>query len=39
VATPCAICKANLPEVMHHHKVPAEVGGVHDLLSKALILK
>ena len=39
LATICAICKANLPEVMKHHKVPCEVGGVHDLLGRALILK
>jgi Fe-S oxidoreductase len=39
LATICAICKANLPEVMKHHRVPCEVGGVHDLLSRALILK
>jgi len=38
LATPCAICKANLPLVMNHHKVPAEVGGIHDLLLKAIIL-
>ena len=38
LATPCAICKANLPLVMEHWKVPAEVGGVHDLFMKALIL-
>jgi Fe-S oxidoreductase len=39
LATICAICKANLPEVMKHHKVPCEVGGVHDLLARALVLK
>jgi Fe-S oxidoreductase len=38
LCTPCAICKAQLPEVMKHWKVPAKVGGVHDLLSKALVL-
>lgn len=43
LATPCAICKAQLPEVMKHHKVQVKgeivrVGGVHDLLSRALIL-
>ncbi|MCP4724054.1 MAG: (Fe-S)-binding protein [bacterium] len=38
LATPCAICKANLPEVMKYHNVPAEVGGIHDLLLKAIIL-
>ena len=30
--------RPNLPEVMKYHKVPAVVGGIHDLLSKALIL-
>jgi Fe-S oxidoreductase len=38
LATPCAICKAGLPEVMKHWKVDCTVGGVHDLVSKALIL-
>lgn len=39
LATPCAICKAQLPDVMKYHKVDAEVGGVIDLLGRALILK
>jgi Fe-S oxidoreductase len=39
LATICAICKANLPEVMKYHKVNCEVGGVHDLLARALVLK
>ena len=39
LATICAICKANLPEVMKHHRVESQVGGVHDLLGRALILK
>ena len=38
LATTCAICKAQLPEVMKHWKVPAKVGGIHDLFSKALVL-
>ncbi|MGC8837498.1 MAG: (Fe-S)-binding protein [Anaerolineae bacterium] len=43
VATPCAICKAQLPEVMKHWRVEVNgevvrVGGVHDLLGRALIL-
>jgi len=43
LATPCAICKAQLPEVMKHHQVKVKdevvrVGGVHDLLGKALVL-
>jgi Fe-S oxidoreductase len=38
VATPCAICKAQLPEVMKYWNVPAEVGGVVQLLGNALKL-
>jgi Fe-S oxidoreductase len=38
VATPCAICKAQLPEVMHYWGVPAEIGGVVQLLGNALRL-
>ena len=38
LATPCAICKAQLPEVMHYWDVPAKVGGVIDLLANALKL-
>jgi len=36
LATPCAICKAQLPEVMHYWDVPVKVGGVIDLLANAL---
>ena len=38
LATICAICKAQLPESMRYWDVPVQVGGVIDLLSKALIL-
>jgi Fe-S oxidoreductase len=38
LATICAICKAQLPEVMKYWKVPVQVGGVIDLLAKALKL-
>ena len=37
LATPCAICKAQLPEVMKYWDVPVQVGGVIDLLSNALL--
>ena len=37
LATICAICKAQLPESMHYWDVPVKVGGVIDLLSRALI--
>ena len=38
LATPCAICKAQLPLVMKYWKVPARVTGVIDLLSRAIVL-
>jgi len=38
LATPCAICKAQLPEVMKYWDVPVKVGGVIDLLANALKL-
>jgi len=38
LATICAICKAQLPEVMKYWDVPAEVGGVIQLLGNALKL-
>jgi Fe-S oxidoreductase len=38
VATICAICKAQLPELMHYWDVPVEVGGVVQLLGNALKL-
>ena len=38
LATICAICKANLPEVMKHHQVDCQVGGVHDFLGRAIVL-
>jgi Fe-S oxidoreductase len=38
LATPCAICKAQLPEVMKHWKVDVRISGVHDLLVKAIVL-
>jgi Fe-S oxidoreductase len=37
MATPCAICKAQLPELMKHWQVDCTVGGVHELLGKAII--
>ena len=36
LAAPCAIDKAQLPLVMQHWNVPVQVGGVHDLVAKAL---
>ena len=38
LATPCAICKAQLPAAFQHYGVQAEVVGVMDLLSKAIVI-
>ncbi len=39
VAAPCAICKAQLPLVMKHYGLDVEVGGVMDLVSRAIELE
>ena len=36
LATVCAICKAQLPESMRYWDVPVKVGGVIDLLARAI---
>lgn len=38
LATPCAICKAQFPEVFKHYGVNARVAGVVDLLAKAIVI-
>jgi Fe-S oxidoreductase len=38
LATPCAICKAQLPAAFQHYGVDAQVGGVMDLLGKAIVI-
>jgi Fe-S oxidoreductase len=38
LATPCAICKAQLPTAFEHYGVKAQVVGVMDLLGKAIVL-
>jgi Fe-S oxidoreductase len=38
LATPCAICKAQLPAAFEHYRVKAPVVGVMDLLGKAIVL-
>lgn len=37
LATACAICKAQLPPALEAHRVEASVGGVMDLLGKAIL--
>jgi len=38
LATPCAICKAQLPVAFQHYGVEAPIVGVMDLLSKAIVI-
>jgi len=38
VATACSNCKRQLTQLMEHHQEEIEVGGVHDMLSRAILV-
>lgn len=38
VATACSNCKRQLTQLMEYHKTGVEVGGVHDMLSRAILI-
>ncbi len=38
VAAACSNCKRQLTQLMEHHREPVGVGGVHDMLSRALLV-
>jgi len=38
VATACSNCKRQLTQLMEYHKEDVEVGGVHDMLSRAILI-
>lgn len=38
VAAACSNCKRQLRELMEYHREPVTVGGVHDLLSRAILV-
>ncbi len=38
VATACSNCKRQLTQLMEHHKEDIAVGGVHDMLSRAILV-
>lgn len=38
VATACSNCKRQLTQLMEYHKETIEVGGVHDMLSRAILV-
>jgi len=38
VATACSNCKRQLTQLMEHHQKEIDVGGVHDMLSRAILI-
>jgi Fe-S oxidoreductase len=38
VAAPCSNCKRQLGQLMEHHKMDVAVGGVHDMLSRSILI-
>jgi len=38
VATACSNCKRQLTQMMEHHKEEIEIGGVHDMLSRSILI-
>jgi len=38
VASPCANCKRQLTQLMEHHETGVEVGGVHDMINRSIVL-
>jgi Fe-S oxidoreductase len=38
VATACSNCKRQLTQLMEHHEEEIDVGGVHDMLSRAILI-
>ncbi|MEW5946603.1 MAG: (Fe-S)-binding protein [bacterium] len=38
VASPCANCKRQLTQLMEYHGMNVEVGGVHDMVNRAIII-
>ena len=38
VAAACANCKRQIAQLMEHHQMQVVVGGVHDLLSRAILI-
>ena len=38
VAAACSNCKRQLGQLMEHYKTQVEVGGVHDMLSRSVLI-
>ncbi|MFH1738837.1 MAG: hypothetical protein ABIH23_07495 [bacterium] len=39
IAAPCANCKRQLMQLMEYHEMDVEVGGVHDLVNRAIVIE
>jgi len=37
VASPCSNCKRQFTQLMEHHKLDVGTGGLHDLVSRAIL--
>jgi Fe-S oxidoreductase len=38
VAAPCANCKRQITQLMEYYEMEVEVGGVHDMVYRAIVL-
>ena len=38
VATACSNCKRQITQLMEYHRLPVQTGGVHDMLSRAILV-
>lgn len=38
IATACSNCKRHLGQLMEHHEEERDIGGVHDMLSRAILI-
>ena len=38
VATACSNCKRQLTQLIEHHRLPVAAGGVHDMLSRSILV-
>ncbi len=39
VAAPCSNCKRQLGQLLEHHKTGVTVGGLHDIVSRAIVIE
>jgi Fe-S oxidoreductase len=39
VASPCSNCKRHLTQLMEYHKTGVEIGGVHDMVNRSIVIE